>query len=1487
MGNLEQILIGKKWDSLTDAQKNSVSMAIRAVSIQGGFLGRCEYDPNLCPKANDVLGNIRESCVGRDRDLYKRLFISAVSAVSYTGEGELLVADQGMVQGISTYMKTMGKHPSAPVRGVDLSTIYQVWENELGVSVNTEEAPSTMDKSLDSPSVNEESKMSGNVEESSNSEPEEEKEVVNPSEAEFEGMLKSFFGRSIPSYVKTLISRYDLLFESGYDLSRPYGVVTSKGVEYIDSDGRRSLRPDSTGFDRSQCIELYKVCEENLKFVESTNRSSQEMIPTLLAGYDNGGILYYFPYKLLEVAFGRGAVKRGNSEKYNYAKDTDGSSCASDWKKYKAYCTKNVEALLWHLIRAYCERRGISSESDKETLESSLTQVKQGVIGLAEYVVSCLSVCPLIVEYKYSTAMQQAVSLRFRLCDPCNKMDENRDIMGDVCSRLGLPKVSADSVSLGSSLNAINSQSYRVFEYAREFNHEVGNAMPLFAYKAYEALKAKGIDEIAYNDMILGQNSDGTILKNGGKVNIAGNLIHFINAGSRAGKGVMTLNMVSSAIISNKALIYLDNKPDMIVVLSQMCGGNGSVYPPMFALNGSNLVEANQGVFANSNSWINPDNIPLEARDIFQSNAGMNPDWRTYGDLFYMRAYTLAMGMILGRGMEGSPCRDKLNGDNGIFLVCDESSVLQEGFAELMKSVYNKMPPASNSVKAVLGEVKSLVNEINSSDKPAAAQKKLREKALDISDAFQSSNFYALSLLNYFKDNMSFLGSLSKAGFNQKEYKCSDIVIIGQNLETTVASTEDLGNVTNIGRYKTPHSVGLPKESLKLVASGSIPLAQFTSLGVADLLIGYNAYNQGYLKQGDKSSKAYGKLDEYARNFCYIPSGKVRPNDPITMGRQISTFDISNSPDLVYFKPYLLLNDYSYDESSGTYCKYADDMFGFASKAGAGKEDVIAEYSDPNHPDRLNPAVGLPQYMGLMGISSEDIASRLRMGAEMANFVVGEYLGYPDNGSGMPLWLQFVTDLRPEWMLSLRDIANLCNGNRGATNIALGEDNNITKEYFQMLKFKEEYADVIGLVDPTITSTDNTYIDENGNRQIDVSRYENAAHDFNAWDDGSDSEAEDEDYQNRMNNVFDEPDYDSYEEDDEDLFGDINGPSETVPTAGIFDDVVNRNEVGQTPQPVNEGISEIDMLRSQIEELTRKLLELQTNQVSKVEYGENGGIEQGFNQMSNPPVQISRSDVGDISYEEDTGALTGESLQSVITRVTEKSIEAFGDATRIHTFKISGGALVINNEVVTCNLGRDCIGVLPLDIRKQVAQGNISELFDYRYLRLMPNLRTLYFDSPDFVYDLVNPYLGYKRSLAVNAFFEDFKALQTLVIGKYVFTRDTYKSDIKANQLFEHEVKVAKIAAICTSGTAKATKACASFTKNSLRNKTVMGRVFGVTAGVVGTAVTGMVTGVAGATTGVARSVARVTRQAKPNSSGGISRGIKTIKSSIKGLFDE
>ena len=92
-------------------------------------------------------------------------------------------------------------------------------------------------------------------------------------------------------------------------------------------------------------------------------------------------------------------------------------------------------------------------------------------------------------------------------------------------------------------------------------------ALTSFAYKTYAQMMENN-KEISLKSLFVGKTKDDQLLS----VDLSGNTTHsmYITAGSRSGKGVLTLNLLAGLIYSGCPLIYLDNKPDMASMLWQM-----------------------------------------------------------------------------------------------------------------------------------------------------------------------------------------------------------------------------------------------------------------------------------------------------------------------------------------------------------------------------------------------------------------------------------------------------------------------------------------------------------------------------------------------------------------------------------------------------------------------------------------------------------------------------------------------------------------------------------------------------------------------------------------------------------------------------------------------------------------------------------------------------------------------------------------------------
>lgn len=1492
MGNIEKI-IETKVNTLPASALNMLQGVM--MNLCGDRVGKMKYVPI---KGID-LGSFANRFCGTDEREYISCVVDAISILSASDTEDVtnLCTDYGMI-----VAKTLG----IPVgKCVNQSIILGKWAEELlDVDIESQgkysnEDTEDFDEADSYAQEDEDYEETPDVDESDayaqEDEEEENTSERDESEAALREEIKKVFNSTIISLVSKVKKRYDLLFESGYDLERPYGMVDASGILYVDSERVLKTREDAEkDMDFSASMNMFELFRDLTGFNLSDARSAKSIAQDVLEGYLNGNGLVYFPYKLLEYAYGRNASK-DDSKVYNYA-TVNGKGVSTKWGEFSKKIVEDVKLTLEDSISIYCLNvlsTGLDRENIRKTIRTS--EKMHEIQKFIEYVADSLSTCIIIIQYKSIEA--KPVGIKLRVCDPTGRIGNNMTL--EIISRSFSGNTGgSEGVTLSSGLNLADSEQYRVFEYGHEFNHSLSNAMPLFAYKAFEKLKEKG-EGVQYKNLILGQSTDGTILRNGthGLV-LDKKLFHYINAGSRSGKGVMTLNMLAAAILSNKAVIYLDDKPDMVSMLAQLCGGEegGNINGPLFfGLNGSNYVDDKQKQFTNQDNWISRANIPIEAVTLFGE-----PTWSRYGEIFYMKAFTLAFGIILARGLDGGHGRmsdPNYNGTDGIYLVCDETNVLQENFKLIGQIIADKIPLQAKKFASMSANLEAVYKEANSEGARKGADLKYANNKRDFEEAYNASKFYALSYLNSLSDNIAYIYQKSLAGFLPKEAECSDVVIIGQNLEQIPISKDTITSAVTSGRLSGEGSgangLGGTQIAKEVKGATSIPLAHFV-FNSADALIGYNSLHPEYLAQSEKGSKAFGRLDLTANNFCYLPNFKISASSEESPGAQL-TKNLANDTSSVYFKPYLILNNSS--------PAYTSQMYDRVSNAGLTQEDVIREYPNESGND-VSPYVGFPEYMALMGVS--DIAERLKKGAEVANYVVGSVLNYPDDGSGRPLWLQFATDLRPEWLLSVRDVACMCGGLSKDANITKGNDNPIIKEYLNYVNYVHSHPE-LGIVDNTMSCDEAYYTDENGEVQYDITGYESSGRkDFYASDDGSDEEYESQAFDDRMAESLG---FDSTYDDNEELFDIFGDENDIDEESGDYEDInsysdgyedissfsnsnesafAGSDESNQVGGNVNVGTpkDERDLL---IANLIAKLQE------NGIDVGDLGGysvspnVTQGVDcgyARPDDSTEFAVNEMNGMNFDENNEEITAETFANLIQLVTNKVINTYGGLERINTFRVIGGAIVVNGTVFRSKISKDCIGILPLDIRKKLATGNLSELFNYSALLSMPNLRCLEFDSVTFVYDNVRQALGY-NNIGVDSLFADIPSLQALIIGSNEFTRQNYKTEMQKDDIFHYQSKATKYASVCDDYLSGLTNKSWSFTKNMFnsRNHGIVAKTFGVIFGGAASAVTGVATLGAKATKGISH---RVDSRSRAKRVGDKAKaGFNVFKGGLNSLFND
>lgn len=1345
---------------------DSLSVVFRAVV--GGRLAECS------PTGLDGFSDLDGLMHGSDEDLTETYLLdSIIVATAYKGEALDLVTNEA--NEVAKILKgcTLGSMISLEQQR---DNIY----GALGIDgYSTPEDEEVLDsyteKYVDSEDTNKEEETS-----------------KGKSRSESDESLLRFYASHCNGIIDELLKRYTGLFASGYEVTKPTGVLSERGILKL-SGSELKIEEQSVA-----TTQMYAMFKGYLGLQEVEVRSVTKIAESIYAGYMSGASTnLYFPNKLLEFAFGRRAPRGDNQNSTNTYEKHDS---AASWK---GYCADELRKSVRNLVEGsllFFLKNNVESGGDAKSVS-----VIESVGSFLSYLQKCMSMCLLMVEYKVVAGNPSVFKLR--LCDPDNVLG-TVDYTPEIIRRAFINGTGAVPYSYEPRFEP---ESF-VKEYAHEFNHNISQAMPLFAYKAFDALQRQGV-EPTWKNMILGKFSDGSVLKNGTHgVSMSDRLTHQLDAGSRAGKGVMTLNLLASAIYSRKNIFYLDRKPDMASMLK-------AISPEMFAVNGAAWgTDDNYGVFQNQDSYINVANIPRDLIELL----GCGTSWLDLGDLFYMRALKLIMGIIMARG-DGKLHDPMFGGDNGILLVVDEFKNFQENYAQIIDKMVNRLPGDKSMFEMKKAKLETLKE---ASGKNAEKMATYNAALSAFNESYNGPNFYALSYLNHMIADLEFLSSKRDAGFDPLENSLSDIFVIGQHIEHGALPYSTYKDAMLSGRYKQDGRYGLPrdqKEKLDIIhESFGFSLVSFKT---CDAFFGRN-HDDGrdiYLAQKNPESKAYGRLDDKAGNFAYMKSFTEDKRRRIVANRGRDNLDFA--AECIYFKPFLVLNDDS--------DRFTSQMFkrceGDEGVPWVTREEIISENPDDNDPTRLNRAVGFEQYILRMGIS--DYKEVLRKGVDIANYVVANCLGYTGDGaSGLPLWMQFITDLRPEWMFTVKDVVDGARGNRPV--LLDITKNPVIAEYYRF--------------DPTLGKSGNFGGEFTG------------MNDF-FFDDGDTSEDFSDEEQQRIAEdirVADAMgDNDILEGDGEfDLFDDM---YENIKEGHVEETGFGSEGERYSSDPDTQRIMQL------LDELARLGVNIQVGTEGEewqpIDYETGQVIQGGFEKAE--PTEFGE-DMGSIDYNGDI-----ESYEDMMYIVTNDIIKKFGGLDRIHSLKVIGGSIVINGYYYRCKIQDMYAKNIPYDVRREINSGSISKLFNYNLIFRMNHIRDLEFDSTSFVYDYVSSAMGFGSSISVDKFFNSLSTLQVLRIGKNKFTRADYMEKIQGDDLFYKPRVAERYANAIEQGLGCASKSSWDWTKRTWGDKKQKLWVR-IAKGTVGTA--GTVTSWAGSkVVGAGKKV--------PGAVGKFARGVKDL----------
>lgn len=374
---------------------------------------------------------------------------------------------------------------------------------------------------------------------------------------------------SIDNAVTEIYKVYTSMFKSGYGVIQPEGILAGQKsgsmIKFQPLDYEHLMLVP-----RNYYSDTWELLKQELGLKESTKR-------TITYGEIRDGY-NYFPFKIIELVFGRYLSKESDIAGKRYCK----SSASVSWESYWEQDVKhNIERYIRNIVTEYIKSLAANEKLDINNLSSVYGAVRQ----LANKTI--LAYTPAIVICEDSGGR-----FKIRFSDYAHRIDANRlkRIEKKILGWVGTKEVELDRASF--SLMRDN-DSIKEIEVVRD--KSLCGTVPLFSYIALRKLREQG-KRPSYQNLILGRAEDDSIYIGnskdtpfGGFNTAIGSFVLHLSAGSRSGKGVMTLNMIASALASNVAVPYLDSKPDMSSLLLYLAKKLGV---KTFALNGGSEYDS-------------------------------------------------------------------------------------------------------------------------------------------------------------------------------------------------------------------------------------------------------------------------------------------------------------------------------------------------------------------------------------------------------------------------------------------------------------------------------------------------------------------------------------------------------------------------------------------------------------------------------------------------------------------------------------------------------------------------------------------------------------------------------------------------------------------------------------------------------------------------------------------------------------------------------
>lgn len=434
--------------------------------------------------------------------------------------------------------------------------------------------------------------------------------------------VKSFLDEMITSVVDDILKMQSSLYEAGYNGMTPDGVLWKVGElsaePSVDKESGTRAKYNFTQKTNPSLLKIYRFINKstNGQFDLSNYDGHMKVnITNILKG------CYYYPH--FQVRNSCGLLGLDTSLDRWLAKNK--KSKVGSLKELSSYVTEEVTKGIKACLCANQDTLGLSKITDvtelmdNKQIEKIFSQFRRA-----------FTTCALVSESK------KDVVLKLRLCT-------GSDDIGDIFSRERLES----AIKAGDICNKYTKLSDwrldvsgRILTVTFIMDERRYNSFPFFAANVLESIKKNGGP--SWSRVIIGRDSDDKMFT----LNLEDpkNRVLAIIAGSRSGKGVLTMKIESDARALGIPVLYFDYKPDMAKTYYDIAQRFGC---ETFAFDGLSLTAELGRDF---NVLYNYDQVPQEIRDTIAGADFGNPDSGKDGGsaIFDVKEFTYFTSYVRG-----------------------------------------------------------------------------------------------------------------------------------------------------------------------------------------------------------------------------------------------------------------------------------------------------------------------------------------------------------------------------------------------------------------------------------------------------------------------------------------------------------------------------------------------------------------------------------------------------------------------------------------------------------------------------------------------------------------------------------------------------------------------------------------------------------------------------------------------------------------------